>query len=178
MHLVPFGEYVPRWVKVLLPFTRKLAEGMEDYSPGRHASLIPAGDGVKAGAAICYEAIFPEHARMLAKAGADVFVNLTNDAWYKRTAASYQHALGPVSRAVECGRWMVRSANTGVSIVVSPSGRIVSRLGLFSKGVIVEDVLPLKSVTFYAVFGDAIVIIYALVALSLWGLAELKRRAG
>lgn len=153
-HLVPFGEYVPGWVKRIVPLARKLTEGLVDFSPGRAADPLALPSGEKIGALICYEAIFPAETEILVDNGAELLVNVTNDAWYRRTAASYQHALGPITRAVEFGRYVVRCANTGVSLVADPHGRILVRLDLFETGAITADVRSLGGRTWYCRWRD------------------------
>ncbi len=164
MHLVPFGEYLPRWIKVVAPFAKKLTEGLVDLSPGSEPVLLNLSSGGRAGVAICYEAIFPAHARRLVAEGAEMFVNITNDAWYGRTAATYQHALGPIARSVECGRYTIRCANTGVSLIVDPRGRFTQTLPLFQPGVVTGEAAPLGGRTIYATWGDTAVAGYILFA--------------
>jgi apolipoprotein N-acyltransferase len=127
VHLVPFGEYVP--LQGLLPFAEKLVAGAGDFSPGR-AEVLPAGKA-RLGVLVCFEAIFPALARDLAARGADLLVNLTNDGWFGDTAAPYQHLGMARFRAVENRVWLVRAANTGISALVDPAGRIVGSLPLF-----------------------------------------------
>ena len=89
---------------------------------------------------ICYEAIFPDLVRRFAGAGAELLVNITNDAWYGRTSAPYQHLAMAAFRAVENGRYLVRAANTGITAVVDPRGRVLERTTLFERTVLVRDV--------------------------------------
>lgn len=165
-HLVPFGEYIPGFVRTMLPFARKLTEGVIDYTPG--FSLAPAETGpVKSGVQVCYESIFPEIARAQARMGAEVFFNLTNDAWYLRSAATYQHALGPITRSVECGRWLVRCANTGLSFACSPYGRTYANMAIFETGYQAMEIVPIPRVTACARFGDIPVMLACFLALCL-----------
>ena len=165
-HLVPFGEYIPGYVRTLLPFARKLTEGVVDYSAG--ASVEPSKTGLmNAGIQVCYESIFPDISRSQANSGAEIFVNLTNDAWYLRTAATFQHALGPIARSVENGKWMVRCANTGLSFFCGPDGRPHASLGVFQTGFQVMAVKPSAGATWYARWGDVPLMILALLALAL-----------
>ena len=77
---------------------------------------------------ICYEAIFPNLVRRSARQGGQIIANLTNDGWYMRTAAPYQHWAPNIFRAVENDRWLVRADNTGISGIIDPRGRIVRPL--------------------------------------------------
>jgi apolipoprotein N-acyltransferase len=164
MHLVPFGEYVPLWFKTVVPFARKLTQGLKDLTPGRAPDLIPLPGGGRAGVAVCYEAIFPAHGRNLARTGADVFINITNDTWYGLSAATYQHALGPIARSVECGRWTVRCANTGATLVIGPDGRFGPPLALFKQGVAGGRMRTSAVRTPYVRWGDLPVIVWLILA--------------
>lgn len=175
MHLVPFGEYIPGWARTALPFVRKLTEGLVDLVPGvDQAPLDLPGPGrLKVGVFVCYEAVFPELGRAQAARCAALFVNVTNDAWYHDSAATFQHALGPIARAVEDGRWIVRSANTGFSFIAGPDGRLVTGPGLSVPGIVVADVHsgadPCRP-TGYVRFGELPLAGYAFLLLAAaWG---------
>ena len=154
-HLVPFGEYVPAWFRPFRRLTEGLLEGLADLDPGERIAPLTTPSGLRMGIAVCYEAIFPEHARALVRTGAEIFVNITNDAWYGLSAATYQHALGPIARSVECGRYTVRCANTGVSVVIDPRGKLGGSLPLFEPGVVTGEALSLRGVTVFAAGGRA-----------------------
>lgn len=151
MHLVPFGEYVP-WRR-FFPFIDKLVVGIGDFSPGREAKIfsVPAG---RFGVTICFEAIFPELARAYRAKGAQFLVNITNDAWFGRTSAPYQHLAMATARAVENGFYLVRAANTGISALITPEGRIVRASPLFTEDRFAGMILASKSLTPYARSGD------------------------
>jgi apolipoprotein N-acyltransferase len=125
-HLVPFGEYVP--YKFIFFFVDKLVEGAGEFAPGLHAEPLQIkgekGDGLAPGMLICYESIFPELAQKAVESGADILVNISNDAWFGRTAAPMQHLHLTALRAVEQRRWIVRSTNTGISAFIDPGGGI------------------------------------------------------
>ncbi len=151
-HLVPFGEYVP--FKEYLPFIHRLVEAAGDFASGERVTPLKAGD-LSLGVLICFEAIFPELAGALVRDGANVLVNLTNDAWFGRTSAPYQHLRMAVFRAVENHRPMIRAANTGFSAVVAPTGAIQAQSDLFVEDVLTGSVTPRTfPLTFYARFGD------------------------
>jgi apolipoprotein N-acyltransferase len=150
-HLVPFGEYVPlkRW----LPFLGKMVEHVGDFVAGETGKTLAWGEH-RLGVQICYEMIFPDLSRAMAKNGAGLLVNLTNDAWYGRTSAPYQHFSMAVFRAVENRRSVARAANTGISGFVDPAGRILSKTALFEDAVISGDLPILDDTTFYTRYGD------------------------
>ena len=155
IRLVPFGEYVP--MQRLLTFggrvAAKLVQQVADFTPGDEYSVAEV-DGHKLAATICYEAIFPDLLRQFPERGAELLVNVTNDGWYGRSSAPYQHFAMAVFRAVENGRYLVRAANTGITAVVDPRGRVLARTQLFERTVLVRDVPFVRDVTFYARHGD------------------------
>jgi apolipoprotein N-acyltransferase len=151
MHLVPFSEKMPfsRQFKAL----KDLNFGQGDYAVGREVVLLNV-NGVNASVLICFEAILPGLVRQHVLAGAHLLVNITNDSWFGDTGAPEQHAAIAAIRAVEHRRWMVRSANTGVSMVVDPWGRVKAKTGLFEQAILVADVQPRHSRTWYTMLGD------------------------
>jgi apolipoprotein N-acyltransferase len=127
-HLVPFGEYVP--FKKFLPFLAPLVEAVGDFTPGKIERPLEQG-GVKVGVLICFESVFPDLSRQWVEAGANILVNLTNDAWYGKSSAPIQSLAMTVFRAVETRRSVVRSANTGISAFITPLGEITSKSDIF-----------------------------------------------
>lgn len=151
-HLVPFGEYVP--LRQALFFVSPLVEGVAGFSAGSGPSTLPVA-GSAVGTAICYEIIYPALVRDLVLAGSELLVTITNDAWYGRSAAPYQHFQQASMRAVEQGRYLVRAANTGISGVFDPYGRALSWTALFEPAVVVGDVRLHDGLTVYGRIGDA-----------------------
>ena len=150
-HLVPFGEYVP--LRGLLPVD-KLVPGSTDFTAG--TSAAPLGEP-PLGVLICYDGVFPEIGRAETLAGAQALVNLTNDAWYGISSAPYQHRDFYVLRAVETGRWVVRAANTGLSLRIDPYGGLHGETQLGAATHTVGRVELYDHMTFYAQRGDALV---------------------
>jgi apolipoprotein N-acyltransferase len=150
-HLVPFGEYVP--LQKLLFFVHRLVEAAGDFAAGRDQLPIVL-DGRRLGVLICYEAIFPELSRSAVRRGANVLVNVTNDAWFGTSSAPYQHLEMARWRAVENRVPLIRCANTGISTVFEPSGRSGQMLPLNETGYLTCAVHPVKMTTVYAVWGD------------------------
>ncbi len=128
MRLVPFGEYVP--FKFALGWLMPLADafGVGDFSAGQTFKLFRLYDDVPFGVMICFEDIFPHIARRFVESGARFLVVITNDSWFGRTAAPYQHLAASIFRAVETGVPVVRTANTGVSALISARGRVTQRI--------------------------------------------------
>jgi apolipoprotein N-acyltransferase len=151
IHLVPYGEYVP--LKQLFPFIDKMVVGIGDFTSGREVKNLSFPGG-SFGTLICYEIIFPDLVRRFVKEGAAFLVNITNDAWFGRTSAPYQHLSMVVLRAVENRRFVARAANTGISAIIAASGSIVQQSKLFTPASLAGIILLGKELTFYSRFGD------------------------
>jgi apolipoprotein N-acyltransferase len=168
-HLVPFGEYVP--FQKIFSFASPLVEAAGAFSEGTRITVFPIAGG-SISTAICYEVVFPELARGAVLGGSRLLSTITNDAWYGRTSAPWQHFDQARMRAIEQGRFLVRAANTGISGIVDPYGRVVQRSAIFEPAVVVGEVRLLEGLTAYARMGDALayacLLLCALV--SLWPL--------
>jgi apolipoprotein N-acyltransferase len=167
-HLVPFGEYVP--MKKMLPFLAPLVVSVGDFSAG-HVGQPLEWRGARLGVLICFESIFPDIAREWVKNGANVLVNLTNDAWYGKSSAPYHSLVMSVFRAVETRRSVVRSANTGVSGFIDPLGRVSAPSQIFTSWARSEDVSLLNGQTVFVRWGHIFPIGCLLVGMLLTGLA-------
>jgi len=152
MILVPFGETVP--LPRLLFFVHKLVPGIGNFLAGTEPTLFPASDA-RFAVLICYEATFPDFVRQVVDRGADFLVNQTNDAWFGPSRAPYQHLAMAAVRAIENRLPLVRVANTGISAVVGPDGRLQSTIPLGERAVKVADVgLARRPPSFYTRHGD------------------------
>jgi apolipoprotein N-acyltransferase len=171
MQLVPFGEFVP--LRSLLFFVSPLVEGVSDFSPGDRVTMLPMA-GHMASTAICYEIVYPHLAREAARQGAELLTTITNDAWYGDSSAPYQHFALATIRAVEQGRYLARAANTGISGVVDPYGRVIGATRVFEEAVVVTEVRALTGRTLYATIGDLV----AQLALGVAGLTVVWLGAG
>jgi apolipoprotein N-acyltransferase len=154
-HLVPFGEYVP--MKKWLPFVSKMVEGVGDFYSGEKGRTMKWQNS-RIGMLICYEIIFPALSRAMVQNHASILVNLTNDAWYGRSSAPYQHFSMSVFRAVENRRSLIRAANTGISGFVDPSGSVIETTRIFEDAVITQKVPLIQMETLYSRFGDVFAI--------------------
>jgi apolipoprotein N-acyltransferase len=152
MHLVPFGEYVP--LKRLLFFVAPLVESVSDFSPGEEHVVMPLGEH-RLSTAICYEVVYPDLVAAFARRGSQLLTTITNDAWYGHSSAPHQHFWQATLRAVEQGRYLARAANTGISGIVDPYGRVVVQTPIFEQTVTVGEVRYLDGRTLYARTGDA-----------------------
>jgi apolipoprotein N-acyltransferase len=153
VHLVPFGEYVP--FQPLLSFATPLVQAVSDFAPGAAPVPLRTDAGVVT-TAICYEVVYPQLIREGVLRGSELLTTITNDAWFGRSSAPYQHFEMAAMRAIEQGRYLVRAANTGISGIVDPYGRILQASALFEEAVIVGEVRMRSSLTPYGRHGDII----------------------
>ncbi len=153
IHLVPMSERIPfsERYKIL----RDIHLGQADFSSGREQTIFTL-DGIKFGTLICFESVFPGYANGFIKKGADFLVVITNDMWFGRTSLFEQHAMMAVFRAIENRVPVVRAANTGISMSVDKTGRILAKTGVFEEDYIVTNVHPEESRTIYGKIGDII----------------------
>lgn len=173
MHLVPFGEYVP--LKQIFFFAAPLVEAVSDFSAGDEAVLLPV-NGHLISTAICYEIVYPDLVRRFVQGGSELLTTITNDAWFGRTSAPYQHFEQASMRAIEEGRYLVRAANTGISGIVDPYGRVLAVTDIFQPAVTVGDIRFLHAPTVYARIGD--VFAYACALMTALLVAMPRRRRG
>jgi apolipoprotein N-acyltransferase len=157
-HLLPFGEYMP-----LQPLSgwvlNNIGIRLDDFSAGGDQQPLLMGAGYPFTTSICYEDAFGteairqlEHSRYL--------VNLTNDAWFGRSLEPYQHLQMARMRALETGRYMLRATNTGLSAIISPSGKVIKQSPLFETVTLTGDIIPMKGMTLYARLGNKAIIIF------------------
>lgn len=154
-HLVPFGEYVP-WP--LRSIVAKIVPGV-GTTPGESldpVTLQTKNGPINVGATICYEGIFSDITRAIVNNGAELMVNITNDAWYGVSSAATQHLLMYSLRAIESGRPVVRAANTGISAWVDIYGEVHEPSEMYTKKAIVTDVPLEKTDTVFLRIGDVL----------------------
>jgi apolipoprotein N-acyltransferase len=153
IHLVPFGEYVP--LQQLLFFVGPLVEAVSAFSRGTRVTMMPV-DGHMISTAICYEVTYPALAREAVRNGSELLTTITNDAWYGDSSAAYQHFEMAAMRAIEQGRYLARAANTGISGIIDPYGRVLVRTNLFETVAVVGEARFVQSRTPYARIGDLV----------------------
>jgi len=192
VHLVPFGEYIP--FKDALSFVGKFAPiPIGDCSAGKEYKVFDFFmqrnsknkdfnwqliKKVQFSCLICFEDIFPDLTREFVKKNIDFLVNITNDAWYKKTSAAYQHAQNSIFRAVENRIDVVRAANTGLSCFIDQKGKIVGAVEadgeeLFVSGYKIHEIVLARTKTFYTAYGD--IFAYICVAFTLAFVFTFKR---
>jgi apolipoprotein N-acyltransferase len=176
IHLVPFGEYIP--FQDLLAFAHKLTGRVSTFTRGteRNAFLLPTRDGGhhRYGVFICYESVFADEVRHLAKNGAEALVNISDDGWYGDTSAPWQHLNMARMRAIENRRWILRDTNNGTTAAIDPYGRVRQSIPRHQ-----ADALPAQfgfrsDITFYTAHGDVFAWLCVVVSLGLMGWAGRK----
>ncbi|MDA8428584.1 MAG: apolipoprotein N-acyltransferase [Geobacteraceae bacterium] len=169
MVLVPFGEYIP--FGETFPALYALAPPSTGrFWPGKNPEPIAFGKYLLA-VNICYEDIFPGQIRSLMQGGHNrriphVMINLTNDSWYGKSTEPIEHLALASFRSIEQRRSLVRSTNTGISAFVDPVGRIVKRSGIWTRETLVERVPMMQGRTVYALSGDWLGWVCALLSLA------------
>jgi len=151
IHLVPFGEYVP--LQDLLSFIGSWGEGIGDFKSGKEIVNFSLPQG-QFGVLICFEIIFPDLSRRFVKKGANFLVTITNDAWFGKTSAPYQHFSMAIFRAVENRVFVARAANTGITGLIDPKGKILKQGGIFTEEAINGTIRLSNQKTFYTLYGD------------------------
>ncbi len=126
IHLVPFGEYEP--FPLIHRVVRSVSSEVGGFRKGSNYAVGQLAGGLTFGTFICYEAIYPGEVRRFAANGAQLYINISNDGWFERSAAAEQHLRMARVRAVESRRWMLRVTNNGITVSVDPYGRIFSPL--------------------------------------------------
>ncbi len=149
-HLVPWGEYVP--LQRVFFFIQKMVPMIGDFAEGPVGATVALPQG-RVGVLICYESIFGYLSRAQVQNGAHLLVNITNDAWFGRTSAPYQHMSMAVLRAVENRVSLARAANTGISAFVSGDGRLLWASPLEEEAGMVLELPWLPGGSFYLRYG-------------------------
>lgn len=165
VHLVPFGEFTP--LREYFPFLGNISVQIGDFFSGESHRPIKTDVG-SIGVLICFEGVFPGITNETVREGANVLVNITNDAWFGKSSAAYQHLGFYVFRAIETDRWILRSANTGISAIIDPQGHIRAGTGIFEKTVLTGQFAMKQTQTFYVRHGDYFIFFVALALASLF----------
>ncbi len=171
IHLVPFGEYVP-WSSLFF-FLDTVTRDVGSFSPGSNYEVANMG-GHPLNAVICFEAVFPQLSRRFVRKGSTLMVNLTNDRWYGDSAAPYQHLLMARWRAVENRRFFLRATNSGISAIITPTGKIQASSGLLREEVCSGRFGWIRETTVYSRHGEAFAVLCAIITvlgavIATWG---------
>ncbi|MCX8056109.1 MAG: apolipoprotein N-acyltransferase [Ignavibacteria bacterium] len=161
MNLVPFAERAP--YLDYLPFLGDLIKwsvGISNWSVWDKQTIFNFktrdGDSAKFAASVCYESIFPSFNSEFVKKGAQFLVVVTNDSWYGKSSGPYQHKQFAVFRAIENRRWIVRSANGGISCIIDPFGRTIFETKLFERTYFTGEIYLNNEITYYVQYRDLI----------------------
>ena len=155
--LFPFGEYLP--LRGRFPWHLIGVDSASEYIPGREYKLLQLPSS-KFAVTICWENLFPSLCRKFVKQGAEFIVNITNEARFGKSQAPYQLMAANIFRAVENRVYIARCANTGISCIIDPFGKIIDRVkdssgqDLFVPGILNGTIIPVKSKTLYTEYGD------------------------
>ncbi|ABD86047.1 apolipoprotein N-acyltransferase [Rhodopseudomonas palustris] len=170
LHLVPFGEFLPYQDLMEKIGFVQLTKVQGGFIPGDRRRAIDLPHAPRVLPLICYEAVFPDE--LGSREGVGWIVNLTNDGWFGISSGPYQHLQQTRVRAIEQGLPIVRAANSGISAVIDPLGRIVARLDLGVEGVLDSALPAARKPTLYARFGN----IPAVIIIALTMIVVLRRR--
>lgn len=167
-HLVPFGEYVP-WrpvIEFLLPLLADIGMLSDDLAAGQDSALFDTEHG-KIGGLLCFDSIYEELTRDSVRDGATLIVLSTNDSWFSDSRGVYMHHAQARLRAIESGRWVVRSADTGISSVIAPNGKAYETQPPLTEGMALYTATLREGRTLYNVIGNLLVLLLALAVLSI-----------
>jgi apolipoprotein N-acyltransferase len=162
VNLVPFGEFVP-W-----PFgalTAKISTEAGDFAAGKRVVVSPVADGHAIGAFICYESVFPNFVRRFAAGGAQALFNISNDGWFGKTAARWQHLSIVRMRAAENRRWILRATNDGITATIDSAGRLRGAVPLYREATSYTGFDYISAKTLYTRWGDWFPLLCATIAL-------------
>jgi len=162
VNLVPFGEFVP-WP--LGALANKVSTEVGDFAAGKRVVVSPVG-AHKIGTFICYESVFPNFVRKFVNNGAEVLFNISNDGWFGKSAARYQHLSIVRMRAAENRRWILRSTNDGITATIDSAGRLRGALPLYTQATSYTGLNYITAKTFYTRFGDWFPLLCATIALA------------
>jgi apolipoprotein N-acyltransferase len=175
-HLVPFGEYLPLR-SILGKVLEFLDIPMSDFSSGKAGQPVLMTKRFTAGISICYEATFGNEI-IKALPEAELLVNISNDAWFGDSLAPHQHLQMARMRAIETGRYLLRSTNTGITAIIDAKGELVERSGQFTPSVTAGFIPLLQGHTPYSYSGDLpVILLCMLVLILLKGSGHLLKKA-
>ncbi len=152
IHLVPFGEAIPG--RSIFPALENLHLGQANWDNGTEYTVFDTTLLPPFNVAICFESIFPDLVRTFVKKGSQFLVVVTNDVWFGPWSSPIQHAMISVMRAIEFHLPVVRSANTGISMVVDRCGRITANTETFERKILIGSIRPSDDLTFFARYGN------------------------
>ncbi len=174
--LVPFGEKMPNLgiIGELIPQLKDLNND-SSYKEGTKSKVIKSYDGTIYGPLICYDSVFSEITRQSVKNGAEIIAVSTNDSWYKNGFAVKNHKNQSVVRAIETGKYIFRSANTGISCIINSKGNILCESKILAKTVVVGKGYTMHKNTLFVILGNTSLFFSFSLIILLFGLNILKK---
>ena len=163
IHLVPFGEAIP--LDDIFPSLRKFHLGQANWDKGSKPVVFNSPQLPPFNVVICFESIFPDLIRKFIVRGSQFIVVITNDVWFGPYSSPVQHAMISVLRAIEFHLPVVRCANTGISMIIDPYGRVVNKTKTFERDILIGDIIPGTKKTVYAKFGNFFSMLCLLISL-------------
>jgi len=173
IHLVPFGEYVP--FEDILFFVDRITSAIGKVKAGETYQVMHFED-IPFSTVICFEVIFPNLVRKFVDKGARFLLTITNDAWFGKSSASYQHFAMVTFRAIENRIAIARAANTGISGFIDPYGRIIEQSEIFIDKSLVQDIPLRNTTTFYTRHGDVFARLSFILSFFLIGYGMLRKQ--
>ena len=154
--LVPFGEFVPmrEFVTFIFPPLANIGMLEDDLKAGEGSAVIDSEIG-KIGCALCFDSIYESVVLGATRNGAEIMVVSTNDSWFSDSAALDMHNGQARLRAIESGKYVVRSANTGISSIIDPLGNVKEELGALERGYVISEVTPRDADTLFSYIGNS-----------------------
>ncbi len=177
--LVPFGEFLPmkELIKTVYPPLATLAEIEDPLTPGDSTAVFTSDMG-RIASLICFDSIYEELALQSVREGAELLVISTNDSWFMGSPALNQHNSHARLRAIENNRYIIRSANTGISSVISPAGEVLATVPEGVSGYVVADVEMISENTLYCIIGNSFLILCLVSSVSLPVFSAISRKKG
>lgn len=173
VHLLPFGEKIP-WSQYI-PALSKMNFGQANFKSGEFQTQFHSNKGTF-GVLICFESIFSDFTRRYVHNGADFIVNITNDGWFGSRRGPMQHAELAIFRAVENRVTLLRAANTGISMLVDPAGRVHNRIDLDIEGMILGSIYTTNHRTIFTEYGHLPFFLMTLISIVIGPLVFLSMR--
>ncbi|MBQ3527479.1 MAG: apolipoprotein N-acyltransferase [Clostridia bacterium] len=179
-HLVPFGEYTPYedLIRKIAPPLADLSAIDDPVTPGESTALFETDKG-KIGSLICFDSVYEDLCRKSVLDGAGLICVSTNDSWFSGSSALRQHNSHAILRAVENKRYVARAANTGISSIISPTGKVLTSLGDSEEGVITEKVSFIEDTTLFTILGNVFIpvcAVFCLINIIYASIESLKRK--
>ncbi len=167
INLVPFGEFVPmrEFFTMIFPPLEDIKLLDNDLKPGEE-SIVINGEYGRVGCGICFDGVYESVVFGAVNNGAEVIVMATNYSWFKDSRALNMHTAHMQLRAIESGRYVVCSGNTGISTIVDPRGNVLEEIGILERGYIVSDVQMRNERTLYSLIGNSFVALCAIGAVA------------